>query len=119
VNALAVTLVMYGLVLAAVIGWLALTGRPRGPRVDAALALVQVAALALVVVDAVRTIGDLDGSDLVVHLAYLVTALIVLPVSFAVAGEDRTRWGNVALSVACLLLAVVIVRVQLTGVADA
>jgi hypothetical protein len=118
-NALAVTITVYALVLAAVLGWHAVTGKQRGPRAIAAVVLVQAAAMLLVVVDAVRSIGDRGGSDLVVHLAYLVTAVIVLPVSFTVAGADRTRWGNAAMSVGCLLMAVVVVRVQQTGATSA
>jgi hypothetical protein len=52
-NALAVTITVYALVLAAVLGWHAVTGKQRGPRAIAAVVLVQAAAMLLVVVDAV------------------------------------------------------------------
>ena len=113
-SALALTIVAYAVALAAILALHAVRGVERGPRVNAALALVQVATTLLVVVDGVSRARELNGSALGTHVGYLVTAVIVLPVSFTVAGTDRGRWGNAAMSFACLLLAVVVVRLLQT-----
>jgi hypothetical protein len=114
VSALAVTIVLYGLGLAGVLAWLVATGASRGVRTGAALGLVQVATTGLAVADGVTTLPDLHGYAAATHTGYLLTSVVVLPVTYTLAGQGRGRWGNAAMSFGCVLLAVVVVRLRQT-----
>ena len=47
-------------------------------------------------------------------MGYLLTSLIVLPVTAATMRMDAGRWGSSALAVGCVMLAVVSVRLHQT-----
>jgi heme A synthase len=48
------------------------------------------------------------------HVAYLFTSVVLLPVMFATLADDRSHWSAAVIVVACLALAVIAVRVQMT-----
>jgi len=45
---------------------------------------------------------------------YVVLSLLLLPGGFALAVEERTRWGSLVLAIACLVVAVVELRLGAT-----
>ena len=60
---------------------------------------------------ALLELGDWDGAsgELV---GYLVEALVLVPGGMVLALEDRSRWGTAVLGAACLVLAVVVLRLD-------
>jgi heme A synthase len=48
------------------------------------------------------------------HLAYLLTSVALLPVMLDTLGDDRSHWSAAVIVVACLALAVISIRVQMT-----
>jgi APA family basic amino acid/polyamine antiporter len=72
-----------------------------------------VAVLAVLAVTAV--IGLFDGSrpsDTVTFVGYLITTIAFPPVALYLARMEPTRWGNLILGVACLVLPVLVLRLQ-------
>ena len=61
------------------------------------------------VVALTRTGRDVDGPTFV---GYLVTVWLVLPVGVAWAASERSRWGTGVLVVACLTVAVMVLRLR-------
>lgn len=79
--------------------------------------LLAAAALsALVAVLAVvAVIGLFDGSrplDTATFVGYLITTIAFAPTAFVLARMEPTRWGNLILGIACLVLPVLVLRLQ-------
>ena len=75
-----------------------------------ALLSVLVAVLLLVAV-----VGLFDGtrpSETATFAGYLFTTIAFAPVAFVLARMEPTRWGNLILGVACLVLPVLVLRLQ-------
>ena len=74
------------------------------------LLLLQVLVVVQALVALVR-IGDWDGpvGEL---LGYLAMAMVLVPGGMALTVEERNRWGTNVLGVACLVLTVVLLRLQ-------
>jgi hypothetical protein len=75
-----------------------------------ALLGVLVTVLALVAVA-----GLFDGtrpSDTATFAGYLITTIAFAPVALYLARMEPTRWGNIILGVACLVLPVLVLRLQ-------
>ena len=68
----------------------------------------------LVIVQAVVALVRLGGwkGSLGELLGYLAVAFLLVPGGMVLAVEERSRYGTVVLGVACLVLAVVVVRLQ-------
>ncbi len=78
----------------------------------------------LVVVQAVVALVRLGGWEGPVGelVGYLAVAFLLVPGGMVLALEEKTRWGTAVLGAACLVLAVVVVRLQVVwdaGVAGA
>lgn len=60
---------------------------------------------------ALLRLGDWDGAtgELV---GYLAVALVLVPGGMVLAVEERSRWGTAVLGAACLVLAVVVLRLD-------
>lgn len=112
VDALAITIIVTALLAAAASGLMALLGRPPN--------LVQLAGLALVelvlVVQAVTAMGRMFTGDrpdqLATFVGYLLTAVLIPPLGALLGWSERTRWGSVIVAVACLVVPVMVVRLQ-------
>lgn len=105
---------LYALGLAAVLGFVAVTGRQRSRTIDAALTVCSVAAAAVSVTALARLAHGHRPAELATHLGYVVTAPLLLPASIGVMHGDRGRWANAGLATACLVLVVVLWRVVVT-----
>ncbi len=71
---------------------------------------ILVAVLVLVAVVGLIT-GDRPG-DWVTFVGYLITTIAFAPVGFYLARLEPTRWGTLILGVACLVLPVLVLRLQ-------
>ncbi len=68
----------------------------------------------LVMVQAVLALGRLGGWDGPTGelLGYLAVAFLLVPGGMALTVEERTRWGTAVLGASCLVLAVVVLRLD-------
>ncbi|SNY08744.1 hypothetical protein [Paractinoplanes atraurantiacus] len=109
---LSVATIIAALVLAA---WFLLRAALNRPPSNVDLwATLALSALVLVLV-VVAVIGLFDGSrpsDTPTFLGYLVTTVAFGPVAFYLARLEPTRWGSLILGVACLVLPVLVLRLQ-------
>ena len=63
----------------------------------------------------VAVIGLFDGTrptETATFCGYLITTIAFAPVAFYLARLEPTRWGNLILGVACLVLPVLVLRLQ-------
>jgi hypothetical protein len=66
----------------------------------------------LVVVAVVGLISGERPSDTTTFIGYLITTLAFAPVGFYLARLEPTRWGTLILGIACLVLPVLVLRLQ-------
>lgn len=109
---LSTALVMGALLGAAGAAVLLLRGRPINDPLLYALAALELGLLAQAVVGVVRLVGTDRDISAGLFVAYLVGALLVLPAGVVWAVGERSRWGSGVLVVACLVVPVLIVRMQ-------
>jgi hypothetical protein len=100
--------------LALALWCLARAGLNRAPsRFDLAATAALGAVVAALVVVAV--IGLFDGSrprETGTFIGYLITTIAFAPAAFVLARMEPTRWGNLILGVACLVIPVLVLRLQ-------
>lgn len=113
---LAALLLAAGTALLAVLN-LAVLNHSAGRVVLAALAAVEVLVLAQTVAAVgLLVTGDRPAGNTVEFLGYHLATVLVLPAGVAWSLSDRSRWGTGVLTVACLSVAVMTVRMnQLWG----
>ncbi|NIH77987.1 hypothetical protein [Amycolatopsis viridis] len=87
-------------------------GREPGRPLLAALAVVEALLVAQLVVGVVLLIAGDRPHSMVTYLAYLVGALVILPVGTAWALAERSRSSTVILGVACLAIPVMVERIH-------
>ena len=109
---LSVATIIVALVLAA---WFLLRAAlNRAPsRLDLLLTALLSGLVAVLVVFAV--VGLFDGSrpaETATFAGYLMTTIAFAPVAFVLARMEPTRWGSIILGVACLVLPVLVLRLQ-------
>jgi len=109
---LSVATIVVALVLAA---WLLLRAAlNRAPSRFDLLATAVLGALVavLVLVAVVGLFGDHRPSDTATFGGYLITTIAFAPTAIYLARMEPTRWGNLILGVACLVLPVLVLRLQ-------
>jgi hypothetical protein len=112
VDGLALVIIWGSLAVAALCAVSAAINRPTGdPHLYTGVA-VEAVLLAQVVVAIVQMIGGDRATDMAVFISYLLLIPFVLPVGFFLSLVERTRWGSVIFGCACLLLPVLVVRLQ-------
>jgi len=78
------------------------------------LATALLGALVAVLV-VVAVVGLFDGSrplETATFAGYLITTIAFAPTAYVLARMEPTRWGNLILGVACLVLPVLVLRLQ-------
>jgi hypothetical protein len=109
---LSVVTIVVALVLAA--WYLLRCALNRAPsRFDLLAAAVFSGLVAVLVLFAV--VGLFDGSrpsDIATFAGYLITTLAFVPVAFVLARMEPTRWGSLILGVACLVMPVLVLRLE-------
>jgi hypothetical protein len=112
-DAAANVVIVLSLVLA---GWCAVTvarNRLIGVSHLAGAAVVEVAVLTLAGITIAALIGgDRPSGDLGPFIGYLVSSAIAAPVGVGLGLAERTRWGSAVLFVVCLVLPVLVIRLQ-------
>ena len=109
---LSVATIIAALVLAA---WFLLrSALNRAPsRLDLiAAAVLGVLVAVLVLVAVAGLFGDTRPKDTATFAGYLITTIAFAPVAVYLARLEPTRWGNLILGVACLVLPVLVLRLQ-------
>ena len=98
-------------VLAVVLG---LAGRRPSDLSLAGPALVEVLLIAQLVVAVIAPgVGNGPTGNPVEFFAYLLSALVIPPAAIVWALMERTRWAVVVVGIACLAVAVMLVRMQI------
>jgi hypothetical protein len=112
IDALAITIIVVSLLVA---GWaLATTLRDRPPTVLHLVGL-GIVELTLIVQEAVAVQRLVDGArppQFAVFIGYLVASLVVLPLGGWLAWLEQTRWGSTIITVACLVVPVLVLRLH-------
>ncbi len=111
VDGLATAVIAVALALALWAGVTAAVDRPV-PRTHLQLLFVLQALVLVQAVVALARSGEWDGSKPELF-GYLAVSAVLVPGGLVLAVEERNRWGALVLGVACLVLAVVVVRLQL------
>jgi hypothetical protein len=89
----------------------ALNRAPGRPELLATAVLGALVAV-LVLVAVVGLFGDHRPADTATFSGYLITTIAFAPVALYLARMEPTRWGNLILGVACLVLPVLVLRLQ-------
>jgi hypothetical protein len=112
VTSIGVVVTVLSLILALVTGVLAALNRPITRWVLALVALLEVALLVLTVQLVVAWAGGNAPEQPVVLLAYLLVVLVAAPGTVWWGAAEPGRWGTGVVCVACLLIPVLLVRLQ-------
>ena len=112
VTSVGVVVTVLSLLLAVVTGVLAALNRRINRWVLALVALLEVALLVLTLQLAMAWIGGNSPQQPVVLLAYLVVVLVAAPGTVWWGAAEPGRWGTGVVCVACLLIPVLLVRLQ-------
>lgn len=111
-NALQITLsIICGLTII-LLAALIIRDRQPGKASLAALAVIEAGLVAELVVGLVRVFEDHQGVSVWTYVAYLVGALLIIPVGLVWSASERTRSGTAVLLVAVLLVPVLFVRLN-------
>ena len=110
VDPLATALLVLSLALAVWAGLSAAADRLL-PKAHLQLLFVLQGLVLLQAVVALVRAGEWDGSKGEL-LGYLAVSAVLVPGGLVLAVEERSRWGTLVLAVACLTLAVVVLRLQ-------
>lgn len=109
---LSVATIIAALVLAA---WFLLRAALNRPPSRFDLAATAALGVWVAVVVVVAVVGLFDGtrpSETATFAGYLVTTIAFAPVAVYLARLEPTRWGNLILGVACLVIPVLVLRLQ-------
>ena len=112
VTSVGVVVTVLSLLLAVVTGALAALNKRINRWVLALVALLEVALLVLTLQLVVAWIGGNAPEQPVVLLAYLVVVLVAAPGTVWWGAAEPGRWGTGVVCVACLLIPVLLVRLQ-------
>jgi hypothetical membrane protein len=99
-------------------GWTGVQASRRRPTTEGQMigAIVVEVGLLVQALIAVFRVAGTDLREPVTFLAYLFGVLLVLPLGFYLAREERSRWGSLSLCFTAVVVAVMVLRlVQLWG----
>lgn len=112
VDGLATTIIVAGLVLAGFSGLMALLDRPPSLLQLVGLTVVEL----ILLVQAAIAIGRMFTGDrpdgMATFVGYLLTAVLLPPLAALLGLAERTRWGSALIAAACLVVPVMVVRLQ-------
>jgi hypothetical protein len=112
VDAIATTVIVCSLAVAAFCGLMALLDRPPGPLHLLGLAIVEAVLLVQAVVATGKMFTGDRPDDMPTFVGYLLTAVLIPPLAVLFGYGERSRWGSVILLVAFLVVPVMVVRLQ-------
>lgn len=114
---LQLTLIVYALGTGTWFAGLAVANRAASPTATAALAVLEVGLVIQAAIDVARILVDHRPAQLGVHLAYLATSLVIVPMSSGGLRLPGRRAVGAAMAACCAILAVVCIRLDQTLVA--
>ncbi|MQA03602.1 MAG: hypothetical protein GEV07_13065 [Streptosporangiales bacterium] len=92
---------------------MAIANKPMGMPHLVVLGILELGLLVQLVVSIVVLVqGERPADGMLTFLLYLIGSLLVLPIGAAWGFMDRSRWSSVVVAVACLVLPVLIVRMN-------
>lgn len=112
IQGLAIAVIAVSLTVAVWAFFLAWRRRPVGRAALVGAAVVELVALAQVVVAVVLLVRGERPTEVATFVGYLAATLVVLPIGAWWAKGDPSRAGAVVLGVACLVLPVLVARLQ-------
>jgi Kef-type K+ transport system membrane component KefB len=86
--------------------------RPPGRADLLATGVLAVLVAVLVLVAVVGLFGPHRPRETATFAGYLITTIAFAPTAFVLARMEPTRWGNLILGVACLVIPVLVLRLQ-------
>jgi hypothetical protein len=89
-------------------------GRPLARGATVALAILELALIVQAARDAIGLATGHQPTEPGTHWGYLVSSIVILPLTLAVGQGDRGRWASAALTVGLVATAVVVFRMQQT-----
>ncbi len=99
----------------AVAAWAGFAGfRDRAPDLAqfAGLGVLQVGVVAMGVVSAVALLNGERPAELETFVGYIVTTVCFPAVAFVLGRMEPTRWGSVTIAVGCLVIPVLVLRLE-------
>jgi hypothetical protein len=111
-DVLAGTLIAVSLVIAVWLLVLAKLDRPVQAVQLIALAALEIGLLAQVVVAVVQLVDGHKPPEQATFIGYLAGSLVILPIGAFIGVGERSKWGSVAVGIACVTVPVVILRMQ-------
>ncbi len=112
ISALATGLIIGALVVAAWCVGMVLLNKPVNDPTLGLLALLEIGLLVQAVIGIVKLAGtDRDVSG-VTFVGYLVASLVILPLATFWSLAERSRWGTTVVIIGCLVIPVLIVRLN-------
>ncbi len=111
---LALAVIVLGGLLAAWSAVAAALGQPPPRRLLQALFVLQAVLVGQLAVVGVRLLQGARAAETGAFVGYLVLSLLLLPGGLALSADEQTRYGTLVLAVACLVVAVVELRMQAT-----
>ncbi|MGH4022243.1 MAG: hypothetical protein ACRDT0_24015 [Pseudonocardiaceae bacterium] len=112
IDTLATVLIIAALLGAAVSAVYVLLKRPPNRLLLGVLSVLEVGLLAQVVTGVVQLVGTRRDIAVLPFVGYLLASLLVLPLAASWAVTERSRWGSAVVVVGCLVVPVLIVRLQ-------
>jgi hypothetical protein len=112
IDGLATVLIIVSLVAAAWTFVPAARDRPIGRSQLWALVMVELGLLTQAVMAVIKLAGGERPQELAVFVGYLAGSLVIVLVGGFLGLAERTRWGAVVAGVACLVVPVVVLRMQ-------
>jgi hypothetical protein len=112
IDALSVTLVVLSLTATVLAGVLTVMDRRINWWLLGLLGVIEAALLVQLVVGVVELAGTDRHVSGIVFICYLVGGLLILPLGALWALAESSRWGAGALAVACLVIPVLVLRLQ-------
>lgn len=106
IGALATSLIIGSLVLAALFVITAVRDRPMGVALLAGLALLELALLVQAGIGTAKVIGGERPGETATFLGYLAGTIVIPPVAAFWGLGERTRWGPAVAAVACFAIPV-------------
>lgn len=113
-DSLATVTIVLSLVLAAWSLITTLRTRPPDRSHTIGLAVVEVALIALTAAAVIAMVGGERPGEPATFIGYLVTILCLPPLGFVLAKMEPTRWGSAIVTVICLTIPVLVLRLQQT-----
>ena len=114
-TSLAFTIVAYALGVAVWLTVQAYKPISRPAPAIAALGVLECALILLAVTDAVSILSGERPRELAVHLAYLGASVAILPLVVTIATAGRKEPANIVAAVGSAAVAVIVIRLQMTG----